>query len=139
MSEEIFRKKSMDKMKSPEALDDYIRVANPGVWLLLFSVIILLVGACVWGIFGSVDSVVAAHVRVEDGAAVCYVAQADISSVREGMSVRFHGGDAVITEIGPKGEEGFVCPLQGEQSAADGVYDGEIVIRSVRPLSFILN
>ena len=49
MSEEIFRKKSLDKVKSPENLDDYIQVSNPGVWLLLVSVIILLAGACVWG------------------------------------------------------------------------------------------
>lgn len=139
MSEEIFRKKSMDKMKSPEALDDYIRVANPGVCLLLFSVIILLVGACVWGVFGSVDSVVTADVRVEDGSAVCYVAQADISSVREGMSVLFDGGEAVIAEIGAKEERGYVCTLKSGQPLTDGIYEGKIVISSVRPLSFIVN
>ena len=35
MNEEIFRKKSLDKVKSPENLDDYIRVSNPGVWLFI--------------------------------------------------------------------------------------------------------
>ena len=67
MNEEIFRKKSLDKVKSPESLDDYIRVANPGVWLLLISIIVLLAGACIWGFFGHIDSTVPAAVHVENG------------------------------------------------------------------------
>lgn len=30
MSDQIFRKKSLDRISSPEQLNDYIRVANPG-------------------------------------------------------------------------------------------------------------
>ena len=70
MNEEIFKKKSLDKVKSPESIDDYIRVSNPGVWLLLISVIVLLIGAVVWGIFGRIDSTVSASVRIENGTAV---------------------------------------------------------------------
>ncbi len=43
MQEKLFR----EKVKSPENLDDYIRISNPGVWLLLVSAIVLLIGACV--------------------------------------------------------------------------------------------
>ena len=32
----------MDRLKSPEELNDYIRVANPSVWLLLGAVILVL-------------------------------------------------------------------------------------------------
>ena len=51
MSDQIFRKKSLDRISSPEQLNDYIRVANPGIWMILAAVIILLAGVCVWGIF----------------------------------------------------------------------------------------
>ena len=47
MSEEIFRKKNLDKIKSPENLNDYLRVSNPGVWMLLAAVIVLLIGAVI--------------------------------------------------------------------------------------------
>ena len=139
MGEEIFRKKSLEKIKSPENLDDYIQVSNPGVWLLLISVIILLAGACVWGIFGHIDSTAEAEIRAEDAALVCYVAERDITSVHEGMTVRFDDFEAVITEIGQKEEQGYPCVLQSEQMIPDGFYEGKIVTNRVKPLSFILN
>ena len=33
MNREIFREKSLERVESPEQLNDYIRVASPGVWL----------------------------------------------------------------------------------------------------------
>ena len=48
----IFRQKSIDKVSSPEKLDDYIRVTKPSVWITLAAVGVLLVGTIVWGIFG---------------------------------------------------------------------------------------
>ena len=138
MSEEIFRKKSLDKVKSPENLDDYIRVSNPGVWLLLVSVIILLAGACVWGIFGHIDSTVEASVRAENGAAVCYVEEDSISTLQTGMIVRFDDFEATITEIRQEGGD-YSCALQSDQTVPDGFYEGKVVVESYKPLSFILN
>lgn len=139
MTEEIFRKKSLDKVKSPENLDDYIQVSNPGVWLLLFSIIILLAGACVWGMFGHIDSTVDADVHLENGVAVCYIKEENISAVQAGMTVRFDGYEVVITEISKQESTGYVCKLQLDQQIPDGVYDGKIVTSSVKPLSFVLN
>ncbi|MBO4374919.1 MAG: hypothetical protein J5829_07410 [Lachnospiraceae bacterium] len=48
----IFRQKSIDRVSSPEKLDDYIRVTTPGVWITLAALVILLAGTIVWGIFG---------------------------------------------------------------------------------------
>ena len=48
----IFRQKSIDRVSSPEKLDDYIRVTKPSVWMTLAAVVVLLVGTIVWGIFG---------------------------------------------------------------------------------------
>lgn len=41
-----FRQESLDRAKSPEQLDDYIRVSNPGVWMVLGAVQILLFDGC---------------------------------------------------------------------------------------------
>lgn len=139
MSEEIFRKKSLDKVKSPESLDDYIRVSNPGVWLLLISVIVLLIGACVWGAFGHIDSTVSVSVRVENGTAVCYVAEENITSVKAGQTVRLENREAVIESVGEKTEAGYRCTLSDVSSLPDGFYDGKIVVDSCKPLTFILN
>ena len=50
----IFRQKSLDRISSPEKLDDYVKVTTPSVWIALTAIILLLAGALVWGIFGEV-------------------------------------------------------------------------------------
>ena len=139
MSEEIFRKKSLDKVKSPENLDDYIRVSNPGVWLLLVSVIILLAGACVWGIFGHIDSTVPTVVSVENGEVSCRIAPEDVSSVRVGLIVRFADTETLITDMEKDGEGAYICTLFAKDAHVDGFYEGKVVVESYKPLSFILN
>ena len=57
----IFRKKSIDRISGPEALNDYIRVTVPSVWIVLIAIVILLVGILVWSIFGTLE------VHNEDG------------------------------------------------------------------------
>ena len=139
MNEDVFRKKSLDKVKSPENLDDYIRVSNPGVWLLLVSVVVLLLGACVWGVFGHIDGTVDANVSAEDGRIICYVAEDSISSVKVGMTVEFEDFTAEIAETGQKENSRYICVLQSEQQIPDGIYDGKIIISRIRPMSFVVN
>lgn len=55
MNNSIFRQKSIDKVSSPEKLDDYIRVTTPSVWIVLIAIAMLLVGGIVWGVFGEVE------------------------------------------------------------------------------------
>lgn len=56
MSKQLFRQKSLDKITSPEQMGDYIRVSNPSVWMILAAIIVLLIGVCVWGVFGRLDT-----------------------------------------------------------------------------------
>ncbi|MCR5675308.1 MAG: hypothetical protein K6G16_06305 [Lachnospiraceae bacterium] len=58
---DLFRQKSVDKLSSPEQLNDYIRVTTPSVWLVLLALIILLAGMIVWSVFGTVEA------HAEDG------------------------------------------------------------------------
>ena len=139
MGEEIYRKKSLDKAKSPDNLDDYIRVSNPSVWLLLISVIVLLIGACAWGIFGHVDSTISSVVSVQNNEAVCYVAEEDIASIQDGMTVEYADNEAVIAEIGDKYEQGYECELKADSYPDDGIYEGKVVIKRYKPISFVMN
>ena len=57
----IFRQKSIDRVSSPEELNDYIRVTTPSVWIVLIALVVLLLGMLAWSILGRVT------VHDEDG------------------------------------------------------------------------
>ena len=138
MQKEIFRKKSLDKLKSPEILDECIKVTNPGVWLILAAVILLLVGACVWGAFGHIDSVAAVSVHAENGVLTGTVTEEKAASVKTGMSVHFAEYEATVKSFTKSGGT-YTCELSSESTVPDGFYDGSIVIQSFKPFSFIFN
>ncbi|MCR5626865.1 MAG: hypothetical protein K6F99_06070 [Lachnospiraceae bacterium] len=50
----IFREKSIERVSSPEKLNDYIRVSSPSVWLIMGAIIVLLLGLLIWSVFGTV-------------------------------------------------------------------------------------
>ncbi len=139
MNAEIFRKKSLDKIKSPDSLNDYICVSNPGIWLLLVSIIVLLAGACVWGVCGKIESTVSTIVYAENEIAACYIAEEDISAVQAGMKVKFDGMEAVVSSTAEKDEQWYICLLESEQPIPDGLYDGKIVISTYKPIDFVFN
>lgn len=51
----IFREKSLERVSSPEELNDYIRVTTPSVWIVLAATVALLLGMLTWSIFGRVE------------------------------------------------------------------------------------
>lgn len=51
----LFRKKSLERISSPEQLKDYIHVTTPGVWFVLLAITVLLAGVLVWAAFGTME------------------------------------------------------------------------------------
>ncbi|MEM7248064.1 MAG: NHLP bacteriocin system secretion protein [Acidobacteriota bacterium] len=51
-----FRQRSVERLSSPERLDEMMRVAHPVTWLPLLGLGALVVGALVWSVVGSVPS-----------------------------------------------------------------------------------
>lgn len=157
MNQQIFRKKSIDRISSPEQLDAYIRVATPSVWLLLAAIVILLMGVCIWGVVGRLDTTLSSVAIVENGQTTVYVRDADISLLREGMEVTLADTEGMITAIAAEpivvnqDFAEYACYVGGFQegqwvyavsvsgSAADGIYSAKILIESVTPMSFVIN
>lgn len=139
MSEEIFRKKSLDKIKSPENLDEYIRVSNPGVWILLISIVLLLIGACVWGLFGHIDSTVDVDVYAEGDSVVCFIGEDDISKIHVGTIIRFADIEGTVAAIGENNGHYYSCEVSVDVPVKAGSYDGKAVTERVKPMSLIFN
>lgn len=137
MDNELFRKKALDKIKSPENLNDYVHVTNPGVWLLLVAVIVLLAGAVIWGTFGRIESTEAVSVTVESGVISGTVRG---TAVKKGMAIRMDGNEYEIASADWESATGrFRCTVSASAGIPDGTYGAEIVLERIRPISFILN
>lgn len=67
----IFRKKSLERVNSPEQLDDYIRVTTPSVWMILFATLILIAGTLFWAVFGKIQ--INTETGVKEVAPISYI------------------------------------------------------------------
>lgn len=130
MNQQLFRKSSIDRVSSPEQLNDYIRVTNPGVWLVLVAVIVLLAGACVWGIFGRLETKIIVPVQVTGGEASLILEEG--RQVEAGAKVEIVGRDYPLGQ--PVGNT-YHIPVD----LPDGAYQAKILVESVSPMSFVFN
>ena len=134
MKEEIFRKKSIDRVNSPESLNDYVRVTNPGVWLILTAVAVLLIGACVWGIFGHLDTYCDVECTFSGSEAVCLISS---DEVKEGMKVEISDTYGTVSSVRKNADGKYEAKITAD--VPDGKYEAKIITESISPISFIVN
>lgn len=156
MNGSIFRKKSIDRINSPESLNDYVKVTNPSVWIILIGTLILIVGALVFGANGTVDTNINVVVEVSGGNMTAYVDEAEIEKISSEMSVKINGTDYSIGSIAErpikstevdeyvlhKGDlelSQWVYPIAIDGDLKDGVYGGTITIEKISPISYVFN
>lgn len=157
MENHIFRKKSLDRISSPEQLNDYVRVSNPGVWMVFLAVILLLAGVCIWGIYGHLDTAVETAGICREGSLTCYVSDRDIASVKKGMMITANGkeyllngisespfavkedADSYLLYVGKLEIGEWVYEVTADTDLEDGIYEVKIVTESVSPVSFVIN
>lgn len=157
MDKQLFRKASIDRVSSPEQLNDYVRVSNPGVWMILAAIIALLIGVCVWGIFGHLDTKIATAGTCGNGVFTCYVTEENAAKIKSGMTVNVDGNALSVSEISDKpvavgadmdsyllylggfSEGEWLYKVTANTALPDGTYKAEIVTESVSPMSFVLN
>lgn len=159
MKNDLFRKNSIDRVSSPEQLNDRIRVANPGVWLLLAGILLVLLGICVWGIFGRLDTLLPVGAVTEQGQTICYVKEESRDQVEPGMTVTTEQGTSSVEEISlqpirvdagfpeylchlgnlSEGEWVYAVTLKDSLGEEGSIFSADIVTESIAPVWFVMN
>ena len=159
MARSLFRKVSLDRISNPDQLNDYIRVTNPGVWMILCAVILLLTGICVWGVFGRLDTTLTVAAVTEKDQTVCYIREGQMHSLEVGMPVRIGEETLQISDISlqpvqvddtfagyllhvgglSEGEWVYAAVLDDAYGDEGMITEAKIVIESIAPMSFVLN
>lgn len=96
MDNSLFRKKNLERISSPEQLNDYIKVSSPSVWLIISAMIIIAAAFSIWAFNGNITSEVSGT-GVFQGSSqdninsvVCYVDANYAPRISEGMTVRIY-------------------------------------------------
>ena len=138
MDESIYRKKSMDRITSPEELGDYLHVTNPSVWVILAAIILLLIGMLVWSSFASIDSFAVGTAQVENGSMRIYFDDALIASnVQSGMTVAVGETVSTISSVGTTVEG--IRFASASTDLADGSYSARVLLRRTQVISLLFN
>lgn len=96
MNNNVFRKKSLDRISSPEQLNSYIKVSNPSIWLILSALIIIIVSVAIWSVSGNITTMVSANAIVKSSedtpdTLICYVLPEKASNIKKNMEVNICG------------------------------------------------
>lgn len=131
----IFRKETLDRISSPEQLTDYLRVTNPGVWVVLVAIVILLVGFFVWMSVGVIETTVPVGVSTQSHRATVAV-KSDENRMAKDMVLRVGGKETTILSTSTDNYGRTVG--EAEVDLPDGMYDGSLVTESIHPIHFLL-
>ena len=131
----LFRKKTMDRISSPEDLTDYLKVTNPATWTVLAAVVILLAGLFVWSCVGTLETTAEATVVVVDHTA--YVVLTNSNYIDEGMILRVSTEQVTIAGVQTDAYGRSVGVA--EVIIPDGTYDGMVVTDQTRPIDFLIS
>ena len=159
MKNSLFRRKSIDRISSPEQLNDRLRVVNPGVWLLLAGILLVLAGICVWGFFGRLNTVLPVGAMTAQGNTTCYVKEESRERIALGMEVATEDRTTFVEDISlvpvqvdsefpeylchignlSRGEWVYTVTLKDPIGEDGSIFSADIVIESIPPASFVVN
>ena len=156
----LFRKESLDRISSPDKLDDYLRVTRPGTFFLLAAIIILLAALLIWGAFGTLPTVIQSTAVVKDGELVFYCGTEKADDLSVGQEIKLgsypsatldyiseHPLSDVEIRRGLDDYSAYMLELEKWnyelraycEDIPDGFIEVKIVTGSEKPISFLFN
>ena len=113
MQNNLFKKSSLERITSPEKLNDFIKVSNPTSWMILGAALAIVLGLLCWGIFGQLSETAAFNGYQKDGQLLCFAPGSLADHLTPGM-------------------EATVVP----QGSTEGAFTGRILTVAEHPLSY---
>lgn len=92
----MFRQKALDRLSSPEELDQLMHITSPRLWLALVAVVALLVAGVLWTVFTSIPTTVSAQGALVRGPTQASVQPLVFATVQDGTQIR-PGQSATVT------------------------------------------
>lgn len=163
MNTSIFRTSSTERLTSPEQLNDYLKVSNPRIWVILAAAAVLLFSFLVWGIFGELPTTVTVKGVAQDGEVYSFVnpdVAAKIVQGDQAIVQQEHYKVAAIADMPLSRDESYetldsdyarsqvtldewnvrITLVPNENAAvSDGIVDVTITTEKISPIRFLTN
>ena len=136
MNESIFRKKSLERISSPEEIDNYIKVTSPSMWLVMGAIIFLLATVVIWSITVHIETTCDTVAQAENGQVVVELTAEQIGQLAVGSEVRVGDKSGQVTDITEKGNDYLITASIPE--VKDGIIEITLVTESIKPIDFLI-
>mgnify|MGYP007069892947 CR=1 FL=1 len=138
MENSIFRKKSIDRISSPESLTEYLRVTTPSAYIILIAAAVALLGLFIWSNAMSINSFAYGDGVVVNG--IMTVTFRDSDSARNvDNSMRIVVGDNQMSidtvGVDEHGRTIAVC----KTNMPNGNYEAKVCYRQTQIISMLFN
>lgn len=138
MEQPVFRKKSIERISSPEQLDEYLHVTSPAVWAVLIAVAALLVGLLIWSSVTAVESYAEGMAEARDGVlTVTFTDENKAKNIVPGMNVSVGELEVPILFVG-QNENGRPIAV-AEADVPDGSYTAKVGYKRMQIIRLLLN
>jgi hypothetical protein len=138
MEQKLFRQKSLERITSPEQLDDYLHVTSPAVWAVLLGVILLLSGFFFWCSVTAVESYVTGTAEARNGIiTITFDDENSAQRIEEGMNVRIGKYSAPVLSEG-EDENGRYQAI-ANLDIPDGQYEVKVDYRKTQIARIFFN
>ena len=138
MDQKLYREKSLDRISSPEQLNDYLHVTNASVWVILAAVVILLIGMLIWSSVTTIESYAEGTGDVNGGVmTIRFDNEQFAKNVEKGMPVTAGDTKTVIQSIG-KDADGLLLAT-ADTTLSDGFYPVRVTYKQKQILSLLFN
>lgn len=131
----IFREEILQRLSSPDDLNDVLRAVNPSDWAVLLSVLLIMAGFFVWSLVGSVEREIYARAQVTNGVAHFTVKD---NILQSGMSVKVGDTDSLMRDVG-KNQNGDYIGSAKVPGMTDGIYEAKIMLERIGPIELLFN
>ena len=136
--ESLYRKSSMERISSPEQLNDYLHVTSPAIWLALAAVLLLLISLLIWSSVTAVESFATGTAEVEKGIiTVHFDDQNKASHVKAGMDIWVGRLRTRILSVGEDPDGNLIAVAT--TPLPDGTYTARAGYDSTKILTLLLN
>lgn len=95
-ADSIFRKSSLDRIRTPEQLNEVIKSTGTGFLALLIAIVLFILGFLAWGVLGTIEETVDVAGIANSGKITVTIPSNQVSRISSGIDARVISGDDII-------------------------------------------